>query len=98
MHLYPPPPGLLSMFCDLNFQLTPCFSEKTQGYIFPLSPNIFWKNIFGGTGICTQGLTPIRQPLQEPFFVWGIFEAGSCELFARAGLELQPPDLCLLSS
>jgi hypothetical protein len=36
----------------------------------------------------------------SPFFVMGFFffEIGSQELFAWAGFEPHPPDLCLLSS
>jgi hypothetical protein len=34
----------------------------------------------------------------SPFFVTGFFEIGSCELFALAGSNHDPPDLCLLSS
>jgi hypothetical protein len=34
----------------------------------------------------------------DHFFVLSIFEIGSHELFAWAGFEPDPPDLCLLSS
>jgi hypothetical protein len=34
----------------------------------------------------------------SPFFVMSFFEIGSRELFARAGFEPDPSDLCLLSS
>jgi hypothetical protein len=34
----------------------------------------------------------------SPFFVMDFFEVGAQELFAWAGFELDPPDLCFLSS
>jgi hypothetical protein len=34
----------------------------------------------------------------SPFFVLDVFKIGSCKLFAQAGFEPNPPDLCLLSS
>jgi hypothetical protein len=34
----------------------------------------------------------------SPFSVMGFFNIGSQELFARAGFEPDPPDLCILSS
>jgi hypothetical protein len=34
----------------------------------------------------------------SPIFVKGFFEIGFHELFARLALNLDPPDLCLLSS
>jgi hypothetical protein len=43
------------------------------------------------------GVLPL-EPLHQPFFVMGIFEIGSCELFAGLALNHNPLDLCLLSS
>jgi hypothetical protein len=34
------------------------------------------------------------EPLHQPFFVMGIFKIESCELFAWAGSNHDPPDLC----
>jgi hypothetical protein len=34
----------------------------------------------------------------SPFFTVGFFEIGSLKLFAWADLNLDPPDLCLLSN
>jgi hypothetical protein len=39
------------------------------------------------TGAWTQSLH--GEPLHQPFFVMGIFEIGSHELFAQAGFELR---------
>jgi hypothetical protein len=47
---------------------------------------------FFGTGTWTQGLH--LEPLHQPFFVMGIFKIGS----RRLASNLDPPDLCLLSS
>jgi hypothetical protein len=40
---------------------------------------------FGGTEDWTQGLR--LEPLLQPFFMLGIFEMGSCELFAQTDLQ-----------
>jgi hypothetical protein len=37
------------------------------------------------------------EPLCQPLFTLCIFKIGSWELFARAGVNLSLPDLCLLS-
>jgi hypothetical protein len=50
---------------------------------------------FFGTRAWTQGLH--LEALHQPFFCEGSFEIGSCKLFGLA-LNLDPPDLCLLSS
>jgi hypothetical protein len=52
----------------------------------------------------SQGLTLTRQALYHlrhsarSFFMLDIFERGSCDYFPRLALNLNPPDLCLLSS
>jgi hypothetical protein len=51
---------------------------------------------FCGTEAWTQGLH--FEPLHQPFFVVGFFQEGSHKLFAQAGFEHDPPDLCFLNS
>jgi hypothetical protein len=38
------------------------------------------------------------EPLHGPFFVIGYFGIGFLKLFAQAVFDLDPPDLCFLSS
>jgi hypothetical protein len=52
--------------------------------------------LFCSTGTWTQGLH--FEPLHQPFFVLCILEIGSHALFARLASNLNPPDVCLLSS
>jgi hypothetical protein len=63
------------------------------------SSEVFFVLTFvGSIGARTQGLH--HEPRHQPFFMKGFFffETGSHELFALAGLILNHPDLCLLSS
>jgi hypothetical protein len=48
-----------------------------------------FNTFFCGTRVWTQGLH--LEPLHQPYFCEGIFEIGSCELFAHAGF--QPPSI-----
>jgi hypothetical protein len=41
---------------------------------------------------------PTPGALHQPLFVMDFSEIGSRKLFAQAGFEHDPPDLCLLSS
>jgi hypothetical protein len=43
--------------------------------------------LFYGMGVLTQDLHP--EPIHQPFFVMGVFEIGSCKLFAWAGFKPQ---------
>jgi hypothetical protein len=66
-----------------------------RGTIWPAEGSLLFLCVCG-TGVRTQGLH--LGPLHQPFIVKGFFEIGFLELFAQAGFERDPPDLCLLSS
>jgi hypothetical protein len=61
----------------------------------------FWQylGLNSGPHAYYAGILIIWATLPALFFVVGIFEMGSLELFGQAGFEnLNPPDLSLLSS
>jgi hypothetical protein len=63
--------------------------------LFAIYGEIFFFFFFAVLGFELRAFTLSHS---TTLFVLGVFEIGSCKLFAWAGFVRDPPDLCLLSS